>query len=124
MNAKELRLAAEHFKNRSYEESNEGYDEFCKDRVAILSHGVDHILATVHADDDEPVTVEWLREIGWYVGVLHEHDFASIKMPIGKYLWFYSNSESLFADMVTLIVTPIRGQFRHLLAGLGMEKKA
>ena len=111
MNAKELRLAAERISIRCARPGDSD----------ILAK---YILATVHADDDEPVTVEWLREIGWYVGVLHEHDFASIKMPIGKYLWFYSNSESLFADMVTLIVTPIRGQFRHLLAGLGMEKKA
>lgn len=119
MNAKELRLAAEHFKNRSYEESHEGYDEFCKDRVAILSHGVDHILATVHTDDAEPVTVEWMLSIGG-------EDRRNNSVPS---IQFSGDSNVVLRYYPKLDVWHVsgstwkpknRGQLRHLLAGLGM----
>lgn len=127
MNAKELRAAAEHFKNRSYEESNEGYDEFCKDRDAILTHGVDHILATVHADDDEPVTVDDCDELGLGNSSTSPYQrryelapgirIIAQACPGGFNLcelWIGGGSD--FRQFKSIR----KGQFRHLLAGLGM----
>ena len=86
-----------------------------------------HILATVHTDDDEPVTVEWLDAIDMpceSIGTCHRlYSFtgglrlAAEACPGGFkpcVLWMG------FGDQFREIKHPSRGQLRHLLAGLGM----
>lgn len=75
-----------------------------------------HILATVHADDDEPVTEEWYRSEGFQ----DRHCDNSIELE-----------NTVIVDLWGLDVTvcnakpriKTRGQMRRLLAALGVESR-
>lgn len=78
-----------------------------------------HILATVHTDDDEPVTVAWLLSIGG-------EDRRNNSVPS---IQFSGDSNVVLRYYPKLDVWHVsgstwkpknRGQLRHLLAGLGM----
>lgn len=80
-----------------------------------------HILATVHPDDDEPVTVEWLRsDCGFYGDDLITHK------------WITTNFRLYFVDKIARGVVmytggdthyKTRGQVRILLKALNVEVK-
>lgn len=84
-----------------------------------------HILATVHPDDDEPVTVEWLLQNGFvdrttpighrYYVWLDDRPVMMLGMDT-KYRWYLNGSR---VDGLN----PTRGQVRQLLSALNVEVK-
>lgn len=120
MTPEQLRAAAEYFTNRPSCE--------CDPEVGVTNCiGCDidmmarHILATVHPDDDEPVTVEWLRsDCGFYGDDLITHK------------WITTNFRLYFVDKIARGVVmytggdthyKTRGQVRILLKALNVEVK-
>ena len=71
-----------------------------------VTHVADHILATVRADDDEPVSMKWIEALG-----INE-------ITIGMKQMHY-----LPQDMLIGYHGKTRGQFRALCVGLGIELK-
>ena len=85
-----------------------------------------HILATVHPDDAEPVTVEKMVAMGaveWPAGreLYWPKTRLRYAMDIGwkEDAGFYVLNDN--GHVVYLRDTKTMGQLRHLLAGLGME---
>lgn len=84
-----------------------------------------HILATVHPDDDEPVTVEWLLGNGF-----EEHTTPSYRK---YYAWLNGRSIMMLGMDTTNRwfingapvegLNPTRGQVRQLLSALKVEVK-
>lgn len=120
MTPEQLRAAAEYFTNRPSCE--------CDPEVGVTNCiGCDidmmarYILATVHPDDDEPVTVEWLRsDCGFYGDDLITHK------------WITTNFRLYFVDKIARGVVmytggdthyKTRGQVRILLKALNVEVK-
>ena len=84
-----------------------------------------HILATVHPDDDEPVTAEWLLQNGFvdrttssgnrYHVWLDDRPVMMLGMDT-KYRWYLNGGR--VDDF-----NPTRGQVRQLLKALNVEGK-
>lgn len=71
-------------------------------------------LAEHPEDSDQPVTVEWLRSVGFEAGILGPLHIEYVQLPGGltRTDWFYERA------MLPAMVT--RGHVRRLLAALGI----
>jgi hypothetical protein len=79
-------------------------------------------LALVPADSDEPITAEWLREMGFTIDDWLEGEWAADLETDGR------NSVRIFWDGTacidlcdTFFPCPTRGQLRQLLSALGIQ---
>lgn len=124
MRSKELIEAAERRWKQALHELIE-YNEEDHDDPDMKSHWEDmlemsnHILATVRADDDEPVNDKWFSSV-FEQCVSQRYEFGTnCIMEIDEeneswYVWSYG-------DRLGEVKT--RGQFRQLCRGLGIELK-
>ena len=80
-------------------------------REAVLRH--------VHADDDEPVTVEWLLSIGGEDRRNNSVPSIQFSGDSNVVLRYYPKLDVWHVSGLTW-KPKNRGQLRHLLAGLGM----
>ena len=127
MTPKELLAAAEDVK-LAYEQWDGGpvgceFSDACAQHLGDM---LDHILATVHVDDDEPVDGEWLVSIGWHWNrELYwwidcnetTNDFVSIG------IYRFDGSMFVEIDGDSNVELKTRGQLRALLRGLGIPNK-
>lgn len=75
-----------------------------------------HILATVMADDDEPISEEWIQQCGW------EHDGHTHKWyscPESGLVWRYNSGLYIAGSPCTAVRK--RGQLRNLCRVLGIQ---
>lgn len=99
MTPTELLAAAEWAKAKADELAESRYDEDARRLLAMA----EHILATVAADDGEPVTAEWLRsECGFYGDGAVTH------------LWITHSFRLYFFDKITRPSVMWTGGDRHL----------
>lgn len=139
MNAKELRAAAERYRDLSGDiaDALEGgsphhtatyLGSLLHDLAEITTPMQSHILATVRDDDDEPVTKEWLFSIGL---TRDNHRFAKFtarrEQALSVGLWLVSDGWKavlIFAEHSSANITrglKTRGDVRRLCAVLGVE---
>lgn len=95
--------------------------ELADDLLCAIYLLAEHVKSTVHPDDDEPVTVEWLRsDCGFYGDDLITHK------------WITTNFRLYFVDKIARGVVmytggdthyKTRGQVRILLKALNVEVK-
>ena len=146
MNAKELRAAAEASYNWYVTPNVEDAHRNMPDHVFYTGwQACKHILATVHTDDAEPVTVEFADTIGtespnqrcgraWDIWQGNSGGMVMLVRLLLDCLSLDDDEEAVWmAEVVTHdpdnepqwhtgfgVYITTRGQLRHLLAGLGM----
>lgn len=67
-------------------------------------------------DDDEPVTIDWLKSVGWKVYV----HFPSIEIAGGHLLEW--RMAGMWIGETPIALTLTRGQVRRLLAAMGVDR--
>lgn len=141
MNATELRAAADALVEiKAADERGEDARETCQrvfghidDDAAvdfIAKAAVEmarYILATVHADDDEPVTEGWLADTGFTAepdefsdsGFSYRRNGLHICQLADYWHWQVGGTENFWESLAH----PTHGQVRRLLSALGIEVK-
>ena len=81
-----------------------------------------HILATVHTDDDEPVTVEWLLQNGFKHFEQPGYSYQYLMLSDHRGM-FFNLDGILTLEHQVIFKNPTRGQVRQLLSAPNVEVK-
>ncbi len=122
MNAEELRAAAIRRRTNDWL-GNRMYNDFV-DEDADARLLADAYLAEHHADDAEPITLEWLRSVGFQDGHTKRRSLVAgviyVCPPYGPAPWWCgikSSNQDVYAQ-ITKFAT--RGQIRRLATALSI----